>query len=134
MSVSSLDASFTVPTSSAFQLWVSAMEFYSQLVERIRLSREEAIQDLNKRKENGLQPYFPLVDWDFIVPANIFYFVFVCVLMLFMKKRSQGFYLKPVITIYNATCVLLAGYVLVELFRYKVIEGQGTSFLLRQFC
>lgn len=59
----------------------------------------------------GTQPDLPYATPEFLLGSNVAYIIITTVLYNWMKGRKQGFYLKPIIAVYNAICVFLAGYV-----------------------
>lgn len=66
---------------------------------------------LEQRIATGAQPELPFVSPQVLLGANVVYVIVTAILYKWMKGRKEGFNLKPVIAVYNAVCVVLAGYV-----------------------
>lgn len=100
-------------------------EMFEEAYERGLTSWNEAWIDYEARVEQGIQPSLPGVDTKTMVAGNLAYLMICALLYLVMSQRKEGFRLKSVIVVYNAICVLLAGYVVVGILLYK-LETPGS--------
>jgi len=77
-------------------------------------SYQHETQLYEKRVSEGHQPTLPLTSLPFLFGVGTFYLVFTLALHRYMKQRSGPFVCKPfksILLVYNAICVVLAGYV-----------------------
>jgi len=84
------------------------------MFERLLASWQQQNALLSERVAAGKQPTLPYADTTFLLWANVFYLGFTFVLHRYMKQREHPFRCKPfksILLVYNASCVLLAGYV-----------------------
>jgi elongation of very long chain fatty acids protein 4 len=95
------------------------------IIERALSSYYAAEQSLQKRVEEGNQPWIPGTDPLSIVLANLAYLVITGLLYSYMSKQKEGYSLKKFMMVYNVICVFLAGYVVVGLLFLK-LKNPGT--------
>ena len=108
--------------------------------ERISTSLAVGFEEYNARVAAGTQPPTPGAYPDFLLAANAVYVTVTAILYLFMRNREKGFEIKGIITVYNLTCVVAAGYCAVHicLFKYRnpgtfscneVLEGEDGEWM-----
>ena len=91
----------------------------AQMQERISVSLERGFADYDARVAAGTQPETPGANPNFLIAANAIYITTTMLLYVAMKKRTKGFEIKGIITVYNLTCVVAAGYCAVHIALYK---------------
>ena len=108
--------------------------------QRISTSLAKGFADYDARVAAGTQPETPGAYADFLIIANAIYITITCLLYVIMKQRAKGFQMKAVITMYNLSCVIAAGYCAVHilLFKYhhpgkfvcnQLVEGEDGEWL-----
>ena len=95
--------------------------------ERCTASWDLGVAERATRESRGDQPALPFVTYDFLLWANVTYYSVTLVLWLVMRQREKGFkdVLRPVMILYNAICVLLAGAVVFGIAHHKLFVDQG---------
>lgn len=91
----------------------------ARVQQRISVSLERGFVDYEARVAAGTQPETPGAYPDFMIVANAIYIAVTVILYIAMKKRAKGFEIKGIITVYNLTCVVAAGYCAVHIALYK---------------
>lgn len=91
----------------------------AQMQERIYISLEKGYADYDARVASGTQPDTPGAYPDFLIIANAIYIATTVILYVAMKQRTSGFEIKAIITVYNLSCVVAAGYCAVHIVLYK---------------
>jgi len=89
---------------------------YNRVIETIAQGK----YSYEQRVEAGTQPDLPFVNAKSLLIGNALYFGITFVLYLIMSRKKTPFGLKPLIAVYNAICVFLAGYVVYGIIRYKL--------------
>jgi elongation of very long chain fatty acids protein 4 len=99
-----------------------------EVYKRYSDSLVQAAKGYADRRENGAntamgQPEYANPAYgagtDFLVAANVAYVGITLLLYLVMKRQVAGFQIKRIIAVYNLTCVVAAGYVVIELVTFK---------------
>jgi hypothetical protein len=78
--------------------------------ERVQASNESAWAAYEARVLAGTQPDLPGANLQFLLVANALYLSVTALLYMVMRRQESGFNIKRLITVYNVTCVLAAGY------------------------
>ena len=98
----------------------AALESSPAWLDRAISSWHGAEEALKSRVASGVQPTFPLTGMRWILAMNALYVIITFCLYVYMKNfRKNGFQIRKLISVYNAICVLLAGYVVVGIAKYK---------------
>ena len=111
-----------------FSSFHTAMDVVNRAYNRFFESFSEESIKYNERVQNGTHPQFfyfvsrflkfsltiPQMDLETqVIPAIGLYLVALAILTFIMKRQSSPVYLKPILLVYNLTCVVLAGSVCV---------------------
>jgi hypothetical protein len=91
----------------------------AKMQQRISVSLDRGFVEYEARVAAGTQPETPGAYPDFMIVANAIYITVTVILYIAMKKRTKGFEIKGIITVYNLTCVVAAGYCAVHIALYK---------------
>jgi len=95
------------------------MDFLEGVVARCMSSYAVAAERMMERKAAGVQPPMWYTDVTSLVTLNTAYLLITFLLYRFMSSRKEGFNLKWLLVVYNAMCVLFAGFCAVEVLLYK---------------
>jgi hypothetical protein len=112
----------------------------AQMQERISISFTKGFAEYDARVAAGSQPTGPGAHPDFLLVANAIYISTTVLIYMVMRQRAKGFDIKPIIAVYNLSCVIAAGYCAVHLAIYKyhhpgrfvcneLIEGEDGEWL-----
>jgi elongation of very long chain fatty acids protein 4 len=78
-------------------------------MERLESWKASSLETVEPFKSIGIEFANPWVmNWDYFIYMNLFYFCTLAILYYVMRGR-KGFDLKPLMLVYNLTCVILAG-------------------------
>ena len=112
------------------------MRVLDNMQERFTASLDGAFAAYDERVAAGTQPSTPGATPGFLIFANAGYVLITAALYFAMQRREKGFEIKGIITVYNLSCVIAAGYCAVHIILYKyqhpgslacnaLVEGPG---------
>ena len=95
------------------------MRVIDNMQERFTASLDGAFAAYDERVAAGTQPSTPGATPGFLIFANAGYVLVTAALDFAMQRREKGFEIKGIITVYNLSCVIAAGYCAVHIILYK---------------
>ena len=95
------------------------MRVLDNIQERFTASLDGAFAAYDERVAAGTQPSTPGATPGFLIFANAGYVLVTAALYFAMQRREKGFEIKGIITVYNLSCVIAAGYCAVHIILYK---------------